>query len=98
MGDKPLLRLLDKAKEERTKEEAKADAYKKRGKSQRDFYTQARCNVIIIDRLIEALKESVVLDDNGKIKLDWDIEYIEALISDVEDPGSVRDKRAKKST
>lgn len=79
----PHLKLIDD-------ESKKQIAYKKRASSQKAFYSQARINSIAIDRLKEALRSSVVIDDEGKVVFRWSEEMIEALIADIDDPGPVR--------
>jgi len=83
MTDNPHLKLIDDANK-------KEIAYKKRATSQKVFYSQARINSIAIDRLKEALRSSVVIDENSKVVFKWSDEMIEALIADIEDPGPVR--------
>lgn len=79
----PHLKLIDE-------ESKKQLAYKKRANSQKAFYSQARINSIAIDRLKEALRSSVVIDDEGKVVFKWSDEMIDALIADIEDPGPKR--------
>lgn len=83
MTNKPDLKIVNQENE-------KERAYKKRASSQKAFYSQARVNTVAVERLKEALKASVVVDEEGKIVLKWTDEMIEALISDIEDPGPVR--------
>ena len=92
MNDKPLLRLLDKAKEERTKEDAKAEAYKKRAKSKSDFYSRARINEKLIPKLIEALQMSAIIDENGEALMPWSDELINEIIDGISDDGPVNKK------
>lgn len=87
----PHLKVIDNAREQKSKEERKKEAYQKRASSQKAFYAQARINLIALERLKEALKTSVVIDEDGNIVVDWTDDLIEALISDIEDPGPRRD-------
>lgn len=72
----------------------KEEAYKRRGKSKTDFYTQARMNILLLERYRAALLESVMLDGEGDILVDWDEQLIEELGENIVDPGPVNKKKS----
>lgn len=83
----PILRLVKQAKDQRTAEEKKADYYKNRSNKQKSFYAKARISTVQINYLREALLTSVVIDNDGKVLIDWTEDIIDSILDSVKDPG-----------
>lgn len=69
---------------------------KTRAKSYQDYHAKTRINKIAFDRLKEALFGSSIINENGEVILNWTEELIEELLSNIEDPGPIRNKRKKR--
>ena len=89
MTDKPThLKLLDDAKAIQSKKDAKDAAYKKRAKSKRDFYSEARINKQLVEQLKAALLSSALIDGD-KILAEWTDEMIQEIVDSIVDDGPV---------
>jgi len=91
MIDRPThLKLLDSAKDRKTKEEAKAEAYKKRAESKSNFYHEARINKQLVQKLKDALLISALVDDEtGEALMTWTNEMIQEIVDSIEDDGPI---------
>lgn len=93
----PHLRIIDAARLRKQEEELRDNAYKRRANSQKDFYAQARINAEIVRVLKEALSRSVILNEDGTVLFEWSEDLIESITTDIEDPGTVKEQRKKRS-
>lgn len=94
MTDNPtVLRLVKSAKQQKDAEDAKAAAYIKRAKGKSDFYSRARINTKLVDKLKEALKLSAIVDENGEALMPWSDEMIQEIVDSIEDDGPVNKKK-----
>lgn len=92
MSDKTVLRLLDSAKQQQDEKKAKEEAYKKRAKAKSDFYSKARINAKLVEKLKEALLTSAIVDENGEALIQWTEELIREIEDSIEDDGPVNKK------
>lgn len=88
-----VLRLVHSARQEKDKEHAKKEAYKKRAQSKSDFYSRARINAKLVDKLKEALLISAIIDENDGILMKWSDELIQEIEDSIIDDGPINGKR-----